>query len=232
MRMNDAICLVTTAPPSTELSPRYSRRSRGRRLGDPRMQVYDEVSMFADNAAEAGIDWRGAPHVERRSVAVSGGRNISALVWQPDKQPDLVLLHGGAQNAHTWDTVALALDRPLVAIDLPGHGHSSWWEGGRYEVADMADAVAVAMTTLAHDARAVVGMSLGAATALALAARHPTPVRRLGLVDATPGAVGEGAAAIGAFIRGPDSFESLDELLERTVQFNPTRTESSLRRGV
>ncbi len=35
-----------------------------------------------------------------------------------------MLLHGGAQNAHTWDTVALALGRPLVAIDLPGHGHS------------------------------------------------------------------------------------------------------------
>ena len=33
-------------------------------------------------------------------------------------------MHGGAQNAHTWDTVALALDRPLVAVDLPGHGHS------------------------------------------------------------------------------------------------------------
>ena len=38
--------------------------------------------------------------------------------------PELVFLHGGAQNAHTWDTVALALGRPLVAIDLPGHGHS------------------------------------------------------------------------------------------------------------
>ena len=39
--------------------------------------------------------------------------------------PEIVLLHGGSQNAHTWDTVAMALrPRPLVAIDLPGHGHS------------------------------------------------------------------------------------------------------------
>jgi pimeloyl-ACP methyl ester carboxylesterase len=75
-------------------------------------------------------------------------------------------------------------------------------------------------------------MSLGAATALALAGRHPAVVRRLGLVDATPGGAGEGAAAIGAFIRGPESFASLDEILERTVKFNPTRSESSLRRGV
>src|SRR5438132_3638108 len=132
------------------------------------MQVYDEFSMFADNAAEAGIPWRGAPHVERRSVAVSGGRNISALVWQPDKQPPLVLLHGGAQNAHTWDTVALALDRPVVAIDLPGHGHSAWRDDHDYRPSVMAPAVARAVDQLAPDAAAVVGMSLGGLTALAL----------------------------------------------------------------
>ena len=51
------------------------------------------------------------------------GRQVSSLVWGTSA-PELVLVHGGAQNAHTWDTVALALDRPLVAIDLPGHGHS------------------------------------------------------------------------------------------------------------
>ena len=41
--------------------------------------------------------------------------------------PQVLLIHGWAQNAHTWDTVALALGRPLLAVDLPGHGHS----GGR-----------------------------------------------------------------------------------------------------
>ena len=61
--------------------------------------------------------------VRRASVAVASGRCLSALVWMTDA-PELVLLHGGAQNAHTWDTVAMALDRPLVAIDLLGHGHS------------------------------------------------------------------------------------------------------------
>ena len=31
---------------------------------------------------------------------------------------------------------------------------------------------------------------------------------------------------------GPESFGSFDEILERTVLFNPTRSESSLRRGI
>ena len=37
---------------------------------------------------------------------------------------------------------------------------------------------------------------------------------------------------IGEFINGPESFDSFDELLERTIKYNPTRTESSLRRGI
>ena len=33
------------------------------------------------------------------------------------------------------------------------------------------------------------------------------------------------------FISGPQTFESFDDILGRTMEFNPTRTESSLRRG-
>src|ERR1700687_4915378 len=176
------------------------------------MQVYDEFSMFADNAAEAGIPWRGAPHVERRSVAVSGGRNISALVWQPDQQPDLVLLHGGAQNAHTWDTVALALDRPLVAIDLPGHGHSDHRPDGPFAPRQNATDVAIAIRELAPESQLLVGMSLGGLTAIALAAAAPELVPRLALIDVTPGVDREKAAPIAQFIAGPDTFESFDDI--------------------
>ena len=80
---------------------------------------YDEFSMFHENAEEFGLPYDGPPTVRRESVEVDAGRRSSALVWG-DAEPELVLLHGGAQNAHTWDTVALALDRPLVAVDLPG----------------------------------------------------------------------------------------------------------------
>ena len=72
---------------------------------------------LADNAAEVGNQFV-APVLERRSIDVGGGQQVSGLVWG-DASPELVLVHGGAQNAHTWDTMALALGRPLVAIDLP-----------------------------------------------------------------------------------------------------------------
>jgi pimeloyl-ACP methyl ester carboxylesterase len=192
---------------------------------------YDEFSMFHENAAEFGLPYEGPPTVRRESVEVDPGRSLSALVWG-DSPPELVLLHGGAQNAHTWDTVALALGRPLVAIDLPGHGHSDGGRDGRLDPASGARDVAVAVRALAPHARAVVGMSLGGATALGLAAQAPELVRSLVLVDITPGVDRQKAGSIIAFVSGPESFDSFDDLLARTIAFNPTRSESSLRRGI
>jgi pimeloyl-ACP methyl ester carboxylesterase len=193
---------------------------------------YDEFSMFADNASEVGLPWRGDPAVRRTSVEVAPGRRLSALIWG-ESPAELVLLHGGGQNAHTWDTVALALDLPLVAIDLPGHGHSDWPGDGRaLDPAAMADDVAQVIGALAPAARVVVGMSLGGITAIVLASRHPELVPRLVLVDITPGTDKEKSSDIRAFLAGPETFASFDEILERTILFNPTRSESSLRRGV
>jgi len=192
---------------------------------------YDEFGLFHENAEEYDIPWQGSPAVGREFVDVGDGRRVSALVWG-DTDPEIVLVHGGAQNAHTWDTVALALDRPLVAVDLPGHGHSDWRTDRRYWPADNAADVATVMGALAPSPRLVVGMSLGGLTSIALAARHPELVPRLALVDVTPGVDREKAAPIAAFVAGPEQFASFDDILERTIAFNPTRTESSLRRGI
>jgi pimeloyl-ACP methyl ester carboxylesterase len=192
---------------------------------------YDEFGLFRENAEEYDIPWRGPPTVRREFVDAGDGRRVSALVWG-DGDPELVLVHGGAQNAHTWDTVALALDLPLVAVDLPGHGHSDWRDDRGYWPVNNANDVAAAIRALAPSADLVVGMSLGGLTSIALAARHPELVPRLMLVDVTPGVDRDKAAPIAAFVAGPERFESFDEILERTIAFNPTRTESSLRRGI
>ena len=92
-------------------------------MGVPELVPYDEFGLFHENAAEYGLPYDGPPDVRRVDVEVSPGRAVSSLVWGSGP-PELVLVHGGAQNAHTWDTVAMALGRPLLAVDLPGHGHS------------------------------------------------------------------------------------------------------------
>lgn len=195
--------------------------------------AYDEFACFADNAAEYGVAYDEAPTVRRVDIDVSSTRRVSALVWGTEPA-EFVFIHGGAQNAHTWDTVALALGRPLVAIDLPSHGHSDTIITGPGErrTAALARDVGVAITDLAPSAGVIVGMSLGGLVSIELAAARPDLVRRLVLVDITPGVDRQKAKAIADFVRGPATFASFDELLSRTIEHNPTRSESSLRRGI
>jgi pimeloyl-ACP methyl ester carboxylesterase len=195
---------------------------------------YDEFGLFHENAEEYGLPFDVPPVVRRVGVEVAPGRRMSALVWGVG-EPELVLLHGGAQNAHTWDTVALALDRPLVAVDLPGHGHSDGpgaRPDGQLSAQGNAHDVAVVVGHLAPRAEGVVGMSLGGLTTIALAEEAPTLVRKVVLVDVLPGLKGSRSQHIVDFVNGPPTFASFDELLEWTVQFNPTRARSSLRRGI
>ena len=195
------------------------------------VQPYDEFGLFSENAAEYGLPYAGPPAVRRVEVEVSPGRHVSSLVWGTSA-PELVLVHGGAQNAHTWDTVAMALDRPLVAIDLPGHGHSDGGPGGSLSVESNGADLATVVAALAPDAVGVVGMSLGGLSSIALTAAAPELVRALVLVDVTPGVNPEKSAPITNFVNGPASFASFDELLARTMEHNPSRTEASLRRGI
>ena len=75
-------------------------------------------------------------------------------------------------------------------------------------------------------------MSLGGLTSTVVAAEQPGLVGHLALVDITPGVNKEKAREIIDFVSGPEVFDSFDAILERTVLFNPTRSEASLRRGV
>jgi pimeloyl-ACP methyl ester carboxylesterase len=192
---------------------------------------YDEFGLFHENAAEYGLPYDGPPAVRRVEVEVSPGRHISSLLWGTGA-PELVLVHGGAQNAHTWDTVALALGRPLLAVDLPGHGHSDGGPDGLISVQSNGADLATVIAQLAPQARGVVGMSLGGVSSIALAAQAPELVRALALIDVTPGVNAEKAAPIMAFVDGPSSFDSFEDILARTIEHNPTRSESSLRRGI
>ena len=193
--------------------------------------AYDEFSMFGENIAEYSLTASAHPVVSRVTTELADGRQVSALKWG-SASPRLVLVHGTAQNAHTWDTVALALGMPLLAIDLPGHGHSDWRQDASYTPQTLANDLAPVVAQHAPDAVAIVGMSLGGLTCLALAHGNPSLVRHLVMVDITPGVTSKKAKAVLDFINGPQSFASFDELLARTKEHNPTRSESSLRRGI
>ena len=85
---------------------------------------------------------------------------------------------------------------------------------------------------VAPEAHTVVGMSLGGLTTAAAVARRADLADRVVIVDVTPGVNDEKASVVTNFVAGPETFASFDEILERTILFNPTRSEASLRRGV
>ena len=148
---------------------------------------YDEFGLFHENAEEVGLPYDGPPTVERISMEVAPGQRLSALRWGTDP-PELVLLHGGGQNAHTWDTVALALGRPLLAIDLPGHGHSDWRDDHRYFPAENAAAVEVMVRAARARCRSRRRACRSAGSPRSsLAAQAPDLVRRLSSWTSRPG---------------------------------------------
>ena len=198
---------------------------------------YHEFGMLGDNAAEAGLVLDRLPLVTRTSFTVAGGQTVSALAWG-DTEPELVLLHGGGQNAHTWDTVALALGRPLLAVDLPGHGHSARRPDRDYGPWRNAEAVASVIEQAAPSARGIVGMSLGGATVIRLAATRPDLVRRAVIVDVTPNSgvrsraltpADRGAVAL---VSGPPTYESFEAMAAAAVASSPNRRRSAVERGV
>jgi pimeloyl-ACP methyl ester carboxylesterase len=191
---------------------------------------YDEFSLFHENIDEWDLNVT-IPPVQRFFIAVDGLRQLSGLRWGGG-EPEFVLVHGGAQNAHTFDTVALALQRPLVALDLPGHGHSDPSPYGNSAIAMHARDLARAIEQLTTTPVPLVGMSLGGLTSILVARERPDLVSTLVLIDITPGVNADKARHITNFVNGPATFDNFDELLARTIEHNPTRSVSSLRRGI
>ena len=200
-------------------------------IADDALAGLDEFALLSENAAQAGVS-SALPSV----VRVERGP-ISALRWGSDSAR-VIFLHGGGQNAHTWDTVILGLGLPALAIDLPGHGRSAWREDGDYGPKLNAEAVAPVIKELAPDAQLVVGMSLGGLTAMRLAVTTPALVRELVMIDVTPSAperheqMTQTQMGLVSLVQGDREFQSFAAMLDVTVAAAPHRDRNSLRRGV
>jgi esterase len=202
---------------------------------DDELARLSEFALLRENAEQAGLTGP-LPTVQRVDTDAGSGA-ISALRWG-EHPPRVVFLHGGGQNAHTWDTVILGLGEPALAVDLPGHGRSAWRDDGDYSPRLNAATLAPVLQNLAADAALVVGMSLGGLTAIRLSALAPDLVRKLVLVDVTPSALQRHAELTTdqrgtvALLQGERMFPSFAAMLELTTAAAPHRDRKSLRRGV
>jgi esterase len=200
-------------------------------ISDDELVGLSEFALLSENAEQVGVSGP-LPSVQR----VDGGV-ISALRWG-ERPPRVIFLHGGGQNAHTWDTVIVGLGESALAVDLPGHGHSAWRDDGDYSPQRNAVTLAPVLRGLAPGADLVVGMSLGGLTAIRLAALAPDLVRELVLVDVTPSSLQRHAELTAEqrgtveLMHGQREFPSFQAMLQLAIAAAPHRDMKSLRRGV
>jgi pimeloyl-ACP methyl ester carboxylesterase len=98
----------------------------------------------------------------------------------------LLLLHGFGTSSFLWRRVAPALPLGRVtawALDLLGYGESDRPVDGAFGVAAQAQCVEEAMTSLRIGRATIVGVDLGAAVALRLAATRPGRVHSMVLIS-------------------------------------------------
>jgi 4,5:9,10-diseco-3-hydroxy-5,9,17-trioxoandrosta-1(10),2-diene-4-oate hydrolase len=96
----------------------------------------------------------------------------------------VVLIHGFGSSIYTWKDVipALAARHDVIALDLPGFGESD--RPADLSLEDLPRAVIGLMDRLGIERAALVGNSMGGATAAIVAATVPQRVSRLVLLDA------------------------------------------------
>lgn len=122
---------------------------------------------------------------EPLSIEIPGLR-LAARAFGPVDGPLVLALHGWLDNALSFDGLARELPHlRIVALDLPGHGESDHHGAGYlYAFVDLVAEVFWAIEALGWSRFALLGHSLGAAIAAALAGMLPDRVVRLVMLDA------------------------------------------------
>ena len=130
-----------------------------------------------------------------RTLHLSDGlaiRVIEAGAGEP-----LLLIHGVGMRAEAWapQIASLAVDHRVIAVDMPGHGHSDPLPG----TPDLPDYVAWAarvIQALGLGPVSVAGHSMGALIAGGLAVERPDLVRRAALLNGVHRRSPEARAAV------------------------------------
>ena len=151
---------------------------------------------------------------------VADGIRLRALDWGGDGAP-VLLLHGGALTAQTWDYVCVGLrsEFRLIALDMRGHGESSWSDD--YSIGRLAADAAQTAAALGLPRLHVAGMSLGGVVAAELALTTTDLVRSLAMVDVAPGVEFDGTARMRGFLNGMTGAPSVSAVTDAAMRTSP-----------
>ena len=122
-----------------------------------------------------------------RFVTVNGLR-IHYLEWGTSGKQPLILLHGIARVAHTFDHLAPHFSRNhhVFAVDMRGHGDSGWDPQGAYLVEDYVRDIEGLVAQLQLRNVVLWGNSTGGRVAQVFAGSHPELVSAVIVEDVGP----------------------------------------------
>lgn len=126
------------------------------------------------------------PHIE-----------VAAHLYGPEDGQPVIALHGWLDNAATFSRLAPLLEGVrIVALDLPGHGHSDHRPlGAAYNIWDYAHDVLQTAEQFGWKRFSLLGHSMGAIVSVLLAGAMPDRVERLALIDGVIPYTGEAETA-------------------------------------
>lgn len=153
-----------------------------------------------------------APRVVEAETPAGAFRLLS---W-PGGEPPVLFLHGLTGVAEVWGptVAALGAESPRAfAMDQRGHGRSPKPATG-YDIGSFVQDVVDAASALELPPFHLVGHSMGARVAIVFAARHPSLLRSVSIVDIGPEAWrANWEQTIAAFDRMPASFATIEEAI-------------------
>ena len=140
------------------------------------------------------------------------------------------MLHGGSQQAHSWDFVSLPLseDYHIIALDQRGHGDSDWAADGDYTVEAHQGDIDGFVAALGLSNFHLIGHSMGGRNSYVWASRHSELLKSLVIVDTGPVAQSRGRNRIQNFRELPDELDSFEEFADRVQEYTGRTREQTL----
>jgi pimeloyl-ACP methyl ester carboxylesterase len=166
-----------------------------------------------------------------RFVTVNGLR-LHYLDWGAEASPALILLHGIARHAHTFDHLAadLSRDHHVIALDMRGHGDSAWSPEAAYLVEDYVKDLEGLVSQLGLRRVTLLGNSTGGRVVQVFAGLHPDLVERLVVEDVGPERPQDIADAFARRVQQEaNGWASENELVAQLVMQNRRTPEPLLR---
>jgi pimeloyl-ACP methyl ester carboxylesterase len=165
-------------------------------------------------------------------TATANGLRLHYLEWGDPAKPPMILLHGIARHAHTFDHIApaFARDHHVIALDMRGHGDSAWSPEGAYLVQDYVRDLEALVAALRLRRLTLLGNSTGGRVVQVFAGLHPDLVDRIVVEDVGPERPQNIADAFARRVeQEANGWATEDELVAQLVAANRRTPEPLLR---